>query len=116
MIAIDTEHHITYSSTTDLPYKTCSGKCRKAWWKFDFEARSSKHCPQCGGKLRPVAEGKHFRVIETRPGKLQESDLSQYQNEEGNSLFDSQMFPFINLQHVSIVKPEFAAKAKQQWA
>lgn len=115
MITIDTAHHITYSSTTDLPYKACTGKCRKAWWKFDFESRGSKHCPQCGGKLRQATEGKHFKVTAKRPGKLLESDLAEYQTEDGKPIVDARAFQLINVRHVSLVKPEFAAKAKAEW-
>lgn len=115
MIAIETPHHTTYSDTTELPYKACTGKCRKAWWKFDFESRGSKYCPQCRGKLRPATEGKHFSVIERRNGSVKPSDFDGLQTEDGKPIVNVEMLERANLQHLSLVKPEFADKARAEW-
>ena len=116
MIAIETKHHVAYSSSSEHPYKACAGKCKKAWWKFDFETRSSKRCPQCGGKLKPATESKHYTVVAHEDRELNVSDFAHYQNHDGGPLVTPELMRSgMNLQHVSIVKPEFVEKARSEW-
>lgn len=112
MIAVETKHHITLSSTSELPFKYCAGSCLKAWWKFDLENKGSKYCPQCGGKLKHTNGVNGFSVIHQEDGNLQAKHIEEY-------LGDSSAAPYIKdgaiINHLSGVKPEYEEKAKKEW-
>ena len=56
MIIIDTPFHVTFTSYTDLPSFSCTGKCKKSWFKEELENRNDI-CPMCASSMQKAAEG-----------------------------------------------------------
>tara|TARA_R110002049_G_C9168792_1_gene561674 strand:- start:3649 stop:4041 length:393 start_codon:yes stop_codon:yes gene_type:complete len=116
MIIIDTAHHITFSSFSEIPVLACVGKCKKIFWKDDIQKETEK-CPQCDCEITDAVQDVHFNILSKADRNLKLSDFKQHvplthtDKQQLKSYFSIDAI----IQHMSIVKSEFEQFAVSEW-
>jgi hypothetical protein len=120
MIIIDTPFHITFSSFNDHPEYACTAKCKKSWWKIDFENKPTMGlCPMCKGGLTAAVEKVHYKIIEKENRNLNELDIRKYNAVDGEEKL-KELSKLLKqgavVTHLSHVKDTFVPKAIEEWS
>ena len=118
MIIVESPFHLTFTSRHNKPSRACDDKCKKVWWDFDFDSRPDfGACHQCGGSLSDAVEGIHYKIIKQSKRGLKLKDFKKIIPEESEKLSDVERMLSNNavIDHLSLVKEKFVAKAKEEW-
>jgi len=118
MVIVDSPFHLTFTSRHHKPSRACDGKCKKVWWDFDFERSPDLGtCHQCGDNLSDAVEGVHYKVIKQSKRNLKLKDFKKIIPEKTDKLSDVEGMLKQNaiIDHLSLVKEKFVAKAQAQW-
>jgi hypothetical protein len=120
MIIIETTHHFTFSSESELPHFSCTGVCKKAWWPNDTipAIQKTQGCPACGGQLQSALEGLHYTVSKkaSRPLNINDFRTTLPMDKNDQAQVEKLLSSRVTITNLSVVKPEFEAKAKSSWA
>jgi acetyl-CoA carboxylase beta subunit len=116
MIIIDTPFHVTFTSYTNLPSFSCTGKCKKSWFKEELE-NGNNICPMCASPMQKAVEGVHYKVIDKSNRELKLSDFKKHHglNAQEKSMLKEVFENKNKIACLSMVKPKFVEKAKAEW-
>lgn len=117
MIIVDTPYHITFDELADLPVFACTGKCRKVWWPNILKDRPAGICPLCGGALCEAVEKVHYSVLARANRSLKLSDFQSVQkmDHRDKQTVKGLLAGQTVIHNLSMVKPAFVEKAKNEW-
>jgi acetyl-CoA carboxylase beta subunit len=116
MIIIDTPYHVTFTSYAGLPLASCTGKCKKSWFKEELENKENI-CPMCASLMQEAVEGVHYKIIDKSNRELKLSDFKKFQelNTQEKSMLKEAFKNKAKIACLSMVKPKFIEKAKAEW-
>ena len=118
MIIIDSPFHISFTDKNEKPTYTCIGKCKSVWWPSDID-QNQMLCKKCGGKIEKAIDKVHYKILRNHNNRLSLNDFKKYLSKlskKDKELIRSYTEGTAKIGLLSIVKPEFAEKAKQEWA